>query len=891
MAVARMGGALKQIHHLFAEGTATALSDGQLLVRFLGSGDDAAFAALVQRHGPMVLRACQSVLHHPEDVEDAFQATFLVLVCKARSIRAQGALEGWLRQVAHRVAVRAGAEAARRRAHERRARAGRAEEPHRAELDDGWRLVLHEELARLSDRYRLPLVLCDLEGKTHAQAAAELGCGPATVQRRLTGARELLRSRLTRRGIALSAGTLAAVFGRAAAASVPPDWVEAAVVGARSLSSRAARLAIGRVVATAAEALARKCMRSTALGRLTAIAAVSVTLVALGGFTWSAGAARPDEPRAGRRPMPAGPSMSSTPKKPAAGRDADAPETVTFRGRVVDPEGRPFAGATLHLAGEGLPPSAFRTVRATSGPDGRFRFEVSGREFIYWNDQAWGHGVSIVARAAGYACGLDDGGDASGESTVTLARDDAVITGRVVDLEGRPVAGASVRVMEVHLSLAGPAGVDEVFARALRVLNAARPVQGPYGRSLQAAVAEHLNAAMKDEEDRKEWDSLAFPLLLNRVESEPTAAFIPDVTTDRDGRFRIAGIGRGRIATLQLDGPTIETANFDVRTWPGSPIHIPVNTNPRSFARWTVYGATFEHVAGPTRPIEGVVRDRETGRPLADILVYAQRSSARQASTIRTITDAQGRYRLVGLPLGREGELVAAPACDLSGGVNWFGIDPRLPADRCPPYFQTEVSVPKSPGTKPVHLDIALDRGVRVTGRILDKDTGKPVTGRVAYFAFDDNPHRKDNPHRERGQNLHLTNVNGVFRLVVPPGPGVLAAYAFGPYVRGAGVEAIKSRRPDWLKHVAPWHAAVPRRIPRPPVDRAGAGCLRHHPGSRGRPGRPAAGATRIVTRGSSMYAGRGSGRRSRCARGRRGANRSDLAGAAVEPPGHPGGR
>ncbi len=113
-----IGGALRQMHHLFVEGTAAGLPDGQLLERFLARGDGAAFAALVQRHGPMVLGICHSILRNPADAEDAFQATFLVLVCKGRSIRGQESLGGWLRQVAHRVAVQAGADAVRRRARE-----------------------------------------------------------------------------------------------------------------------------------------------------------------------------------------------------------------------------------------------------------------------------------------------------------------------------------------------------------------------------------------------------------------------------------------------------------------------------------------------------------------------------------------------------------------------------------------------------------------------------------------------------------------------------------------------------------------------------------------------------------------------------------------------------
>jgi hypothetical protein len=544
---------------------------------------------------------------------------------------------------------------------------------------------------------------------------------------------------------------------------------------------------------------------------LKAIAALCIALIALGGITWGVGAAGPDEPKAGRPApppsrsramMPARSAATADPARPAAVRPPDTPESRAFRGRVVDPRGRPVVGATLHLVGEALDASTYRTVRATSGPDGGFRFEVPGKDFTGGPWRAQQDAVNVVARAPGYAFGLGDDGDAFRESMLTMASDDAPIAGRVVDLEGRPVAGVSVKVMEVRLSIAGRTLGDEVSVKALKALNAVRPVSDPYARSIQAVIAEQLDSSQKDLEDRKEWDTFASPILPNRAASATSPAFIPDATTGPDGRFRITGIGRGRIATLQLDGPTIETTCFDVRTWPGAPIHLPAHRSPRSYAPWTVYGATFEHVAGPTRAIEGVVRDRETGRPLADILVYGQQSAPRQASTVRTMTDAQGRYRLVGLPLGREGKLVAVPACDLSAGRNWFGIDPRLPADRCPPYFGAAVPVGNSPGKEPVHLDIALNRGVRVTGRIIDKDTGKPVRGRVGYFAFDDNPHRKDDPDPVGRGNIYFTDADGIFRLVIHPGPGVLAAYVFGPYVRAAGVEAIKDRRADWLAHI-----------------------------------------------------------------------------------------
>src|SRR5262249_1831500 len=159
------------------------------------------------------------------------------------------------------------------------------------------------------------------------------------------------------------AGALVATLGRPAATSLPPDWVDAAVAGARSLTSRAARLALGQIVAPTAGALARKCMRNMLLGRLTSIAVLSVALAALGGIAWGGGAAAradpgpppraPPPPRPGPG-RPAGPPTPARLEKPADGRKVTLPETLSFRGRVVDPQGHPFAGATLHLAGEGL---------------------------------------------------------------------------------------------------------------------------------------------------------------------------------------------------------------------------------------------------------------------------------------------------------------------------------------------------------------------------------------------------------------------------------------------------------------------------------------------------------------------------------------------------------
>src|SRR4051794_31973656 len=175
MAVEMLSAALQQINRLFTDGTVTGLSDAHLLERFIGRRDASSFEALVARHGPMVLSVCRGVLRDPNDAEDAFQATFLILVKKAGTFRGRAALGGWLHLVAHRVAIRANAATARRRVYERRAgqMAAATSGSGPAAPDDVLRAV-HEEVARLPERFRLAIVLCDLRGVSQPQAALEL---------------------------------------------------------------------------------------------------------------------------------------------------------------------------------------------------------------------------------------------------------------------------------------------------------------------------------------------------------------------------------------------------------------------------------------------------------------------------------------------------------------------------------------------------------------------------------------------------------------------------------------------------------------------------------------------------------------------------------------------
>ncbi len=170
MAIDTLGAALRQLNRLFAKGVVAGLSDAQLLERFLAQGDAEAFEALVGRHGPMVLSVCRGILRDPHDAEDAFQATFLVLVKKGATIRGRDALAGWLHQVAHRVAIRANTAAARRRTLERRmGQMAVATSKNGPAASDDWLPALHEEIARLPEKLRLAVVHCDLEGMTRCR--------------------------------------------------------------------------------------------------------------------------------------------------------------------------------------------------------------------------------------------------------------------------------------------------------------------------------------------------------------------------------------------------------------------------------------------------------------------------------------------------------------------------------------------------------------------------------------------------------------------------------------------------------------------------------------------------------------------------------------------------
>src|SRR5262245_47899456 len=212
MATAQMSRFLRRLTRGMAAETLGELTDRQLVERFLAAQDEVVFEALVRRHGPMVYRVCWRVLQQAEDTEDAFQASFLLLARKLQTVRKRDSLASWLHGVAHRVALDAKAQAARRGRHEARAAAHSHPGPPE---EITWRelcTVLDLELGRLPEKWRLPLILCYLEARSQEEAARQLGWSKSTLLRRLEEARAALGLRLTRRDVAWSAAMSAVLL-------------------------------------------------------------------------------------------------------------------------------------------------------------------------------------------------------------------------------------------------------------------------------------------------------------------------------------------------------------------------------------------------------------------------------------------------------------------------------------------------------------------------------------------------------------------------------------------------------------------------------------------------------------------------------------------------------
>ncbi|HEY7311645.1 MAG TPA: sigma-70 family RNA polymerase sigma factor [Gemmataceae bacterium] len=258
------------------------VSDAELLERFVSRRDEGAFAALMLRHSSMVFGVCRRILHHAQDAEDAFQATFLILVRKAADIGQRELLGNWLYGVAVRVATRARLTAARRRTLETADTRRIAESlPHPSETAD-FAATIEEEVQRLPAKYRGPVVLCYLEGRTNEDAAGELRWPVGTVKGRLARARELLRKRLIRRGLVLSAGAMiTALSPEALAAMLPPGLFDSTLKAATAFAAGDA--ATGGLASAQAVALMKGVLHTMFATKMKTMAALLLALAVLVG--------------------------------------------------------------------------------------------------------------------------------------------------------------------------------------------------------------------------------------------------------------------------------------------------------------------------------------------------------------------------------------------------------------------------------------------------------------------------------------------------------------------------------------------------------------------------------------------------------------------------------
>jgi len=414
-----------------------------------------------------------------------------------------------------------------------------------------------------------------------------------------------------------------------------------------------------------------------------------------------------DEPKEQGEPKAAEPKAAEPKPVPAVAPAPAADATLTYAGRVVDAEGNPVANARLSLEYKRVTQPALEPgprYSATSDDDGQFQFTVPQSELRKQSRDDYWNSARVVAVAAGF--GFDEV-NVSKEVvakpiTLKLVKD-VPIRGRILDLEGRPVAGASVRVKQIRWML---------------------------GKTLDAFLAESSDTRA------------LFPF--DRFSSGP--AEIRDQVTGPDGRFTLTGVGEERFLRLEVAGATIEHAEIEVvtRDYPAGPS---VGGDPANSKR--LYGATFEHLAAPSRPIVGTVRDAATGQPVVGATVHGRTSHVPK-------TDEAGRYQLLGYPKSPKYHLQVFP-----------------PEGQ--PYFRASVTIDDSPGLAPLEKTIELSALTIARGRVIDKRTGQPVEGRVEYYALYPNAHVATLDRVGRPASQAKINSDGQFAISVFPGPGVLA--------------------------------------------------------------------------------------------------------------------
>lgn len=688
---------------------ADAETDQELIHRYIHKKDQTAFAQLVRRHAFLVHGVCRRALSSPQDAEDACQATFLVLARKAKTEQWHSSVANWLYVTARRVAADARVAAKRRTKREGRAAVRPPQEPVDRMTGRELLAALDEELDRLPPRYREPLVLCYLEGLTRDEASHRLGIPSATLKSQLERGRKRLADALTKRGYTLGAGllALATISNSASSASLATD-VLAAVTGKSSVS-----------VAALANGVVMKGLINKSL--LAAVALLSVTSLGIGlaAGSWSAVQQQPDKAMTAKKP--------AIVNEPAKADKTVTQEPRTIKGTVLGPDGKPLAGAKLFV------PKLTKTeatsdvgaaadLVGTAGAEGQFNLTLTLPGKGVWAR------AYLIAHAAGLGVDWVDLNESKSSDDVTLRLpQDVPITGRVVNTEGKPVAGVSVSATSIYV----PANekLDDYLSGWLRNL-----------RDNLATPRKRLNFAL---------DGIA-----------------GTVTTDGSGGFTLSGAGAERIVMVTFYGGgvarsrpyVITRARFDPKPYNDVLLnkeHDNLRVNNRFLG---LYPPSFTFVAETGKTVEGVIKDASSGSPLAGCTVS---SLIGFGVGVKTVSDLNGRYRIEGLPKN-------------SRGYSIHVAPPKASA-----FLDRNANAADTDGYTQVKLDIEMVKGVVVTGRVVDRQTGKGVQGGVRLAPLPDNRFFASKPgfdNYRSNATMEGTDSDGRFRLVTIPGKALVMA-------------------------------------------------------------------------------------------------------------------
>jgi RNA polymerase sigma factor (sigma-70 family) len=476
MATKQLRGVIQTLRRATLPAEEAGLTDGQLLERYVRSREEAAFAALVQRHGPMVWGVCRRLLGSPQDAEDAFQATFLVLVRKAAAVVPRDMVANWLYGVAQQTALKARATTARRRAREKQVTAMPEPVLQPQALWDDLQPLLDQELGRLPDKYRALIVLCDLEGKTRKEAAQHFHVPEGTVASRLATARAMLARRLARSGLAVSSAALAALLAQNAASAGVPASVASITIKAASLFAAGPAAAPGVLSATAV-ALANGVLKTMLLTKLKTATAILMMAALLGtgaaALTQQVLADRPAAPSQEKQVLAEKPAGQK--KEPAAEprrekkeaeplptvvsgivKAVDAPQhTLSVTHREGETIFRVAKDATIQIDGKagdltGLPAGASVHLRQFVDARTVRSVQAEGRWF-------WGTVKAVDANSSTITFG-DKAQDGAAGRTFLVPRD------LVISIDGKPGKLAGIPTgATVNLSLC----VDQQTVRSL----------------------------------------------------------------------------------------------------------------------------------------------------------------------------------------------------------------------------------------------------------------------------------------------------------------------------------------------------------------------------------------------------------------------------------------